>query len=183
MSIQPSRSCLGGGRESTAFAVRSVRPARARYVDRDEAILQTARGHRVLHLGCVGHTDFSSEDRVRLYQQALHHRLSQVADVVGVDYSKDVIDEYSRLGLADNIVHGDVQQLESVAIDGPFDVIVAADIIEHVSNPGRMLDAIRSYCDRETRVIITTPNAFVAPEASRPTSFSAVGISSSGATT
>ncbi|MFQ5783929.1 MAG: class I SAM-dependent methyltransferase [Alphaproteobacteria bacterium] len=131
-----------------------------RFVDRDHAILDIARGRRVLHLGCVGHADETPEERVQLASNTLHWKLTDEADTVGVDYSREVIDEYRVLGIFDNVIAGDVQRLEDVALDGPFDIVVAADIIEHLSSPGAMLDGIKRFCGAETRVVITTPHAF-----------------------
>jgi 2-polyprenyl-3-methyl-5-hydroxy-6-metoxy-1,4-benzoquinol methylase len=133
------------------------------YLSKEDFILAAARGRTVLHLGCVGFSDLILEERARLVKQSLHWKLSQVADVVGVDYSAQVIDEYSRLGIFTNIVPGDVQELTKLPLRGPFDVIIAGDIIEHLSNPGMMLDGIRPFCSADTRFIITTPNAFGLP--------------------
>lgn len=135
----------------------------ATYVNRDEAILEIARGQRVLHLGCVGNTDLSSEQRIHLAQQSLHWKLSKQADVVGVDYSAEVIEEYKRLGIFNNIFPGDVQRLEELKFEGAFDVVIAADIIEHLSNPGGMLTGIKNFCSDASRIVITTPHAFGLP--------------------
>ena len=132
-----------------------------RYVDRDEYILKFCRGKRVLHLGCVGLTDLPSAERVRLFSETLHWRLSQIARVVGVDNSANVVARLREMGMADNIVVGDVQRLGEIEVLRPeFEVILAADIIEHVSNPGQLLDGIHRLCRVDTDVLITTPNAF-----------------------
>jgi 2-polyprenyl-3-methyl-5-hydroxy-6-metoxy-1,4-benzoquinol methylase len=132
-----------------------------RYVDRDGFILQFCRGKRVLHLGCVGLTDLPSEERVLRFPETLHWRLSQVARVIGVDNSANVVARLRESDLAANIVVGDVQALEEIeALRPEFDVILAADIIEHVSNPGRLLDGIHRLCRADTDVLLTTPNAF-----------------------
>jgi Methyltransferase domain len=133
------------------------------YFSKDDFILTAARGRRVLHLGCVGFSDLISEERIKLVKQSLHWKLSQVADVVGVDYTAQVVEEYGRLGIFTNIVPGDVQELAKLPLLGPFDVVVSGDIIEHLSNPGMMLDGIRAFCSADTRLIITTPNAFGIP--------------------
>ncbi len=86
-----------------------------------------------------------------------------MSDTVGVDRSLAIIDEYRRSGIFTNIVAGDVERLDEVEIARKFEVIIAGDIIEHLSNPGRMLDGIRRFCDEQTRLVITTPNAFGAP--------------------
>ncbi len=134
-----------------------------RYLDRDHAIIEIARGRRVLHLGCVGHNDCTPEQRVQLAKQSLHWELSEAANTIGVDHSADVVAEYKRLNFFDNIVVGDVQRLEEAPIDEIFDVVVAGDIIEHLSNPGDLLDGIKRFCNQETLVIITTPYAFGLP--------------------
>jgi 2-polyprenyl-3-methyl-5-hydroxy-6-metoxy-1,4-benzoquinol methylase len=135
----------------------------SRYVDRDEGILDAARGRRVLHLGCVGNTDLRSDERVRLAETTLHWKLSAEAEVVGVDYSADVIEEYRRQNIFHNIVPGNVELLEEVKLEGLFDVVVAADIIEHLSNPGALLEGIKLFCHDKSRIVITTPNAFGLP--------------------
>ncbi|MGA8705525.1 MAG: hypothetical protein WB646_00910 [Steroidobacteraceae bacterium] len=130
------------------------------YVSKDDLILASARGHSVLHIGCVGFTDLPAAERVRLAQRSLHWKLSQVAATIGVDYSKSVIDEYRRLGIFDNVICGDVQQLDDVPLKTTFEIVVVADIIEHLSCPGAMLDGLRRFCTSASRVIITTPHAF-----------------------
>lgn len=137
------------------------------YVSKEEFLVAAARGRRVLHLGCVGFTDLSSDDRVRLAKQSLHWKLSQVADVVGVDYSTDVVEEFARLGVFTNIVVGNVERLPDLPLPGPFDVVIAGDIIEHLSNPGLMLDGIRVFCAGNTSIVITSPNAFGLPNYGR----------------
>ena len=132
----------------------------SRYLDRDKVILQISAGKRVLHLGCVGNTDLSQEERVKLASQSLHSKLTKMADTIGIDSSDDVIAEYRLLGIFENIVSGDVEHLENVAVEGTFDVVVAGDIIEHVSNPGAMLTGIRRFCHDNTQLVITTPHAF-----------------------
>jgi hypothetical protein len=133
------------------------------YVAKEEFILGIASGHSVLHLGCVGFTDVAPRDRAKFARQSLHWKLTQVSETVGVDYSLAVIDEYRKLGVFTNIVAGDVERLDELPITQKFDVVIAGDIIEHLSNPGRMLDGIKQFCTSNTQVIITTPNAFGAP--------------------
>jgi 2-polyprenyl-3-methyl-5-hydroxy-6-metoxy-1,4-benzoquinol methylase len=59
------------------------------------------------------------------------------------------------------VLEGNVEHLEDMVPElRGFDVVVAGDIIEHLSNPGLMLDGIRSRLATNGRVIISTPNAF-----------------------
>lgn len=133
------------------------------YVAKDDFIVGISSGLTVLHLGCVGFTDLDDADRVKSAKQSLHWKLTQCSKVVGVDRSGHAIDEMRTLGIFDNVVHGDVERLDELPIEQQFDVVIAGDIIEHLSNPGRMLDGIKQFCRLDTRVIITTPNAFGAP--------------------
>jgi hypothetical protein len=55
---------------------------------------------------------------------------------------------------------GDVTRLQDLPINRSFEVILAGSIIEHLANPGEMLDGIARLCGVDTTVIITTPNVF-----------------------
>jgi hypothetical protein len=133
------------------------------YVAKEQFILERSSGRSVLHLGCVGFTDIAPSERAGRARQSLHWKLTHLCDTVGIDRSVAVIEECRRNGIFTNVVAGDVERLEEVELARTFDVIVAGDIIEHLSNPGRMLDGIRRFCTGRTQVILTTPNAFGAP--------------------
>ena len=133
------------------------------YVERESAILDFVKGRKVLHLGCVGFTDLDPNERVAMASHSLHWTLSQIADVVGIDSAEKVVREYERLGIFRNILVGDVTRIEELRLSAKFDVILAGDILEHVSNPGSMLDGLRGLCHSETKLVLTTPNAFGLP--------------------
>ena len=130
------------------------------FFERESAIAEIVRGKRVLHLGCIGFADSDPLARVDLFQKSLHFRLSQIADVVGVDYAESVITQLQSGGHGMNIVVGDVEMLDEVPINGQFDIVLAGDIIEHIANPGKMLAGIQRFCGPETELVLTTPNAF-----------------------
>jgi 2-polyprenyl-3-methyl-5-hydroxy-6-metoxy-1,4-benzoquinol methylase len=133
------------------------------YVSKEDFIVGISSGLNVLHLGCVGFTDLDGEARVKSAKRSLHWKLTQCSKVVGVDRSRAVIEELRKLGIFDNVVVGDVERLDELPLNQKFDVVIAGDIIEHLSNPGQMLDGIKRFCRTDARVIITTPNAFGAP--------------------
>lgn len=58
--------------------------------------------------------------------------------------------------------------MESVDLGSRFDVAVAGDVIEHVSNPGLFLDNIRRHLVAGGILILTTPNAKWPTVALRP---------------
>jgi SAM-dependent methyltransferase len=59
-----------------------------------------------------------------------------------------------------NVVCDDAENPQHLNGAGPFEVIVAGDIIEHLNNPGAMLAAMKSRLSRDGVFIISTPNAF-----------------------
>lgn len=130
------------------------------YYSKTERILDICRGKNVLHIGCVGFADLGTAERVSLAKQSLHYALTTSARTIGVDYSREAIDYYHTHHVFDNVIHGNAEHLEDLNLEQRFDVVVAGDIIEHLSNPGLMLDGIRSLCRPDTLVVITTPHAF-----------------------
>jgi 2-polyprenyl-3-methyl-5-hydroxy-6-metoxy-1,4-benzoquinol methylase len=131
-----------------------------RVADRLDYVLEACREKRVLHVGCADAP--LTEDK--LAQGLLLHALieSVAARQHGIDISEEglrVLQEggFSRVALADiaAVARGDVfPGLE-------IDVIVAGELIEHLSNPGDFLEAAARLMDRNPgcRLLITTPNA------------------------
>lgn len=134
--------------------------ASMKYFSRDKAILELASDRTVLHLGCVGFADMETADRVGLAKESLHYALSKIAKTTGIDYSRDAIDFFKSNGVFDNVVYGNAEKLEEVNIATKFDVVIAGDIIEHLSNPGLMLDGIKRFTHDKSSIVITTPHAF-----------------------
>ncbi len=61
-----------------------------KFFSREEKIVETAQGKKVMHLGYVGFTDVEISQRVTL-GKTLYFQLTNNAEVLGVDYSKDTI--------------------------------------------------------------------------------------------
>lgn len=135
-------------------------PKSMQYQSKHEAILSRCKGKRVLHLGCVGNNDYDVGHKVAASPSTLHMKLSSIADVTGVDISGDAVEEYRRTGICDNILVGDVEKLGGLHLKPEFDLVIVGDLIEHLSNPGQMLDGVRNLCRKDTRVVLTTPHAF-----------------------
>jgi hypothetical protein len=45
--------------------------------------------------------------------------------------------------------------------DQHFDVVIASELVEHLSNPRLFLDGCRALCSAGTELILTTPNALL----------------------
>jgi SAM-dependent methyltransferase len=83
-------------------------------------------------------------------------RVSEVASrLVGLEKSPEQVKALSALG--HDIREGDAEDFD---IHEQFDVIVAGELIEHLSNPGRFLDCSRRHLKEGGKLLITTPNRF-----------------------
>lgn len=91
----------------------------------------------------------------------LHGRIRATApEVIGIDSERSVVEELRSEGMTD-IHWGDAQNLAALDF-GRFDLVIAGEIIEHLPNPGRMMEGARSVLTEDGHLIITAPNAFCA---------------------
>ena len=128
-------------------------------VQRVEFIKQACAGKKVLHLGCTNYpfTRESLDNEV-----LLHFEIERAAlQLYGFDFDRRGIEELEKTG-AKNLYFADLEKLEDVALDETFDVIIAGETIEHLSNPGLFLRGIKRFMNAETDLIITTINAYCA---------------------
>lgn len=126
-------------------------------VQRVEFIKKMCRGKKVLHLGCTDHP-FTKE--MIDNQMLLHFELGKIAsDLYGFDFDQKGIDVLSAAGAA-NLYRADLEKLEEVNLDKTFDVIIAGEMIEHLSNPGLFLRGIQRFMNKDTNLVITTINAY-----------------------
>ena len=113
-----------------------------------------ARDKKVLDLGCVSHHYNFSRSKW------LHQHVVEVAaECVGADYDEAGIKELKEAGY--NVVHADVTGDISVLRErGPFDVVIAGEIIEHLPFPLALLTAAREVLKPGGELIVTTPNPY-----------------------
>ncbi|MFZ4483192.1 MAG: class I SAM-dependent methyltransferase [Chthoniobacterales bacterium] len=128
--------------------------------NRDEWILARCRGRRVLHLGC---TDWPLT-RERLSEgRLLHGQLAAAAsELVGVDPDHEGIDGIARAMPGFEFACLTAEDMaEDPRISGrKWDVVLAADVLEHVSDVGRALAAMRRVMGPDSELLLTTPSAF-----------------------
>ena len=126
-------------------------------VDRHEALVEAARGRRVVHVGFVDELAAT-----KLAQGVwLHARLADVASaLVGLDADEDGVAWARSENLEAHVV--DAQSAEAVAALGlePADLVVAGELIEHLDAPGPFLRAMRMLTRPDGRLVLTTPNAY-----------------------
>lgn len=126
-------------------------------VQRVEFIKKACAGKKVLHLGC---TNYPYTQESLDNEMLLHFELeSAAAELYGFDFDERGLRILEKAG-AKNLYRADLEKLEEVALDETFDVIIAGEMIEHLSNPGLFLRGIRRFMNSETNLVITTINAY-----------------------
>jgi len=127
-------------------------------VQRVEYLLARSNGKRVLHLGCTNapYTAQSLADG-----SLLHLRLRDVAsELHGVDIDQAGVDVLAARGVT-HLHAGDVGDLAAdLVAAGPFDIVIAGEIVEHLTNPGTFLRNVRQVMGPQTRLLVTTVNAY-----------------------
>jgi len=122
-------------------------------VDRVALLEALARGRRVLDLGAA---DGSHLEVHRTGGAWLHARLAAVsAACVGVDLDATVVARLRAEGW--DVRHGDATALD---LGEAFDVVVAGEILEHVTDAGGLLDSCARHLTPGGTLVVTTPNAF-----------------------
>jgi SAM-dependent methyltransferase len=137
-----------------------------RFASKADLLREVARGKTVLHLGAVGETLASPSERAAASPHSVHAQLTAIASrCIGVDINQEAVDAIRSAGIFDNIVVADATTMDRSDIDLPsIDVIVASDVIEHLPNPGILLEAARRVADSHTKIVVTTPNAASLPQ-------------------
>lgn len=126
-----------------------------------------AKGHSVLDIGCVQHNP--QQYRSRFW---LHKALKETASYLeGLDIYEEGVNYLQGLGF--NIYVGDAQNLD---MKRQFEVIIAGDLIEHLSNPGQFLaGCARALCEGG-KLLLSTPNPWYWRNIAKAVLFSSVSI-------
>jgi SAM-dependent methyltransferase len=126
-------------------------------VQRLDLISEVCTGKKVLHLGC---TDYPYTEEVIADERLLHFRLAKIAsELYGIDADQNGID-ILKSHEATNIFRGDLERLEELELNETFDVILAGEMIEHLNNPGLFLDGVKRFMRADSRLVLTTINAY-----------------------
>jgi SAM-dependent methyltransferase len=126
-------------------------------VQRIEYLKNLCRGKKVLHLGCA---DFPYTESAIKNKTHLHFKLMEITEeIYGFDYDQPGIDILQNHG-ATKLYRADLEKLDEVPLDEKFEVIIAGEMIEHLSNPGLFLRGIKRFLNAESNLVITTINAY-----------------------
>lgn len=130
---------------------------------RKDKIMDLCKGKNVLHLGFIQHHDLWRKKIAE--NDWLHEKINIVSNyLVGIDYLADDVEiiknEYGYEAYCADVTKKEDMWRIKHCIDMDIDVIVCGELIEHVANPGMMLDNLRMFMSKNTILIITTPNPF-----------------------
>jgi SAM-dependent methyltransferase len=105
----------------------------------------------VLYVGCVDHKLEKSGSP--LWVHSFLRKYSK--RVIGFDILKEEIDLLKKKGY--NVFYANAEDFE---LNKKFDVILAGEIIEHLSNPGLFLKQCKKHLKKEGFLILSTPSTF-----------------------
>jgi 2-polyprenyl-3-methyl-5-hydroxy-6-metoxy-1,4-benzoquinol methylase len=131
-------------------------------VKKEAFILREAANSRaILHIGCTNspYTKMRLENGTLLHQN-LARAKSDGASLVGIDTELDDVRFLKEYLPGLEIVHGDGCILHDYFGDRQFDLIIAGDVIEHISNPGSFMASCMRQLTTSGVIIVTTINAF-----------------------
>lgn len=111
-------------------------------------------GKDVLDCGCVGG---QVDDSAEIANTSHYHIVKAAHRAVGVDIVADEVEKRRAAGFDVRVM--DVEKME---LGERFDVVVAADLIEHLSNPGLFLDRAWRHLRDGGLLCLVTPNAWSA---------------------
>lgn len=129
---------------------------RAPVHDRVQFVVDRARNRRVIDLGFVDDVRMAGQLEQRGW---LHEQIAGVAvETVGIDLDSAGVAAAVELGFTAHVA--DCESRESLAALGlePAEVVIAAELIEHLDRPGDFLDAIPILLAPGGELLITTPN-------------------------
>ncbi len=116
-----------------------------------DVIYKIIKDKDVLDIGCVNHEAERAKDKFWLHRFIKNHAKS----LLGLDYDKVEVEKLKKDGY--RIEYGDAQNFD---LGKKFDIIVAGELIEHLPNPGKLIECCKKHLKDSGILIITTPNAF-----------------------
>lgn len=128
-------------------------------VKRDSYIINRVSNRSVLHIGCSDSPFTKSKFEAG---DLLHQKLADSAKrLIGIDIDKSSIDWLREQGVQDLYV-ADARKIKALinTHDLNVDVVVAGEVLEHLTNPESFLTAICDGLKKDTELLISVPNAF-----------------------
>jgi SAM-dependent methyltransferase len=123
------------------------------FISKREFIRQFVSGKDALDLGVVAPSPQQVKDRSEKWLHGFIRRHAKF--LLGVDILEEDVLELQNKGY--NVICCDVLNLR---LNRKFDVVICGDLIEHVMEPGLLLDTIAYHLRDDGVGLVTTPNPF-----------------------
>jgi|APSaa5957512535_1039671.scaffolds.fasta_scaffold81305_1 SAM-dependent methyltransferase len=132
-------------------------------VKRKKFITEYINNKTVIHIGCTGGLLGPDNEKVHIENynklEDTHYIFSKFSkELSGLDISKSKIEFLKSQGF-NNLYTHDICDL-NFNLDKKYDVVLFPNIIEHLSNVGNALQNIKKLMRKDSKLIITTNNAF-----------------------
>lgn len=115
-----------------------------------EALLRKGALREILDIGC------GVPEKLERYV------LPYTPDIVGLDLP-ECIEAFKDRYTFGEWLPLNLDECSDVTLGRPFDLIIAADVIEHLENPDMLLDLIRRHCHRNSFILLSTPERDTIP--------------------
>ena len=145
--------------------------ATGRLLEKKSLIEKIVRGKNELHIGCIDDNleMIGYKKRKGFY---LHDIICQSAkSCMGIDINQHLAEKLEEIYGIKNIAIANVEHLEDISMKNMeksslmdnlknYDTIMIPDLIEHLNNPGNMLDGMKKVFSHDAKIYICTPNPF-----------------------
>ncbi|MDO8264964.1 MAG: methyltransferase domain-containing protein [Candidatus Parcubacteria bacterium] len=108
-------------------------------------LIQTQEGDRIIELGC-----------------GAGHILEKIpwGNLTGVDISETLLKKAEKRLQKRNavLIKGNIEDLPQAVKNKKFDKIICSEVLEHVQNPGKVIDEILKIAHKDSVIVISIPN-------------------------
>ncbi len=123
------------------------------YETRWEFIKPHVQNKRVLDIGPAELVGTVNQEKLDRW---MHRRIAEIAEhVVGLEKNPEQVTALGRMGY--DIREGDA---ENFNLGEKFDVVIAGELIEHLSNPGGFFNCVGEHLVEGGKLLLTTPNRY-----------------------
>jgi Methyltransferase domain len=125
--------------------------------NREDFILNFCKNKNVLH---IGFTDYPYTKEKWQHNNLLHAKIKKVAKFTfGIDNNQSSIDEYINLSGDTQVKYTDItNEYPSDVLANNYDVIVFAEVLEHLQNPAKAIAVMAKTFRSNTKILVTVPN-------------------------
>lgn len=129
---------------------------KGRCISRDSFLTAYCTGKQILHVGCTDYPFFQENLEVG---HLLHQKVSRCAQqLIGIDLAEEDVLAMQNHGFDVRLINAET--MSKTLLPEQFDIILLADVIEHIPNPGLVLDEAKKLLRENGKIIISVPNAF-----------------------